>query len=78
MTYNKLPLTAYTASLDFVQIRDLVLQMPESERKLIYGLLEAEFENKNFQLYSEEELENMPDEEPEVSDEQFYESLKHI
>jgi hypothetical protein len=78
MTYNKLPLTAYTVSLDFVQIRDLVLQMPESERKLIYGLLEAEFENKNFQLYSEEELENMPDEEPEVSDERFYESLKHI
>ncbi|NJN76977.1 MAG: hypothetical protein HC803_00505 [Saprospiraceae bacterium] len=78
MTYNKLPLTAYTVSLDFVQIRDLVLQMPENERKLIYGLLQAEFENKNFQLYSEEELENMPDEEPEVSDEQFYESLKHI
>lgn len=74
----KMPLTQYTVSLDFVQIRDLVLQMPEKEKKLIYELLKSEFENKNFQLFSEEELADMPEEEVEVSEEEFYESLKHI
>lgn len=81
MTLSKMPappMSSYTVDLNFVQIRDLVLQMPDKEKKLIYELLKSSIENQNFQLYTEEELENMPDEEPEVSDEEFYESLKHI
>ena len=77
MTLTSQPL-AFTINLDFVQVRDLVLQMPDEERKLMYELLKSEFENKFSNLYSDEELEALPEEEPEVSEEAFYESLKEI
>ena len=57
----KMPLTQYTVSLDFAQIRDLVLQMPEKEKELIFELLKSQFENKNFQLFTEEELADIKD-----------------
>lgn len=81
MTLSKMPappMSSYTVDLNFAQIRDLVMQMPEKEKKLIYELLKSSIENKNFELYSKKELEDMPEEEPEVSDEEFYERLKHI
>lgn len=78
MTLIEKPLTKYTVDLGFVQIRDLIMQMPDDEKKLIYDLLKAKFEDNSFQLFTEEEFAEMSDEEPEVSDEEFYESLKQI
>lgn len=78
MTLIEKPLTKYTVDLGFVQIRDLVLQMPDDEKKLIYNLLKSEFENKGTEWISEEFINEAPEEEVEVSDEEFYESLKTI
>lgn len=81
MTLSKMPappMSSYTVDLNFVQIRDLVLQMPDKEKKLIYELLKSEFENRGTEWISEEFIEDAPEEEQEVSDEEFYESLKHI
>lgn len=78
LTTQSKPLTRLTIDLDFTQIRDLVLQMPDEERKLIYSLLKSEFENKEIQWISEELIDEAPEEETEISDEAFYESLKEI
>lgn len=77
MTFATQPLTSLTINLDFTQIRDLVFQMPDKERKLIYQLLQSEFQNKEIEWVSEELLEGSP-EEDDISDEEFYESLKEL
>ena len=77
LTTQSKSLTRLTIDLNFTQVRDLVLQIPDEERKLIYSLLKSEFERKETQWISNEILEGLP-EEDDISEEEFYESLKEL
>jgi hypothetical protein len=76
MTLTSTPL-AFTINLNLVQIQDLVLQMPAEQKKFIYELLKSEFENKNVEWISKELLNSLP-EDDNISDKEFYESLKQL
>jgi|AntRauTorckE5430_2_1112549.scaffolds.fasta_scaffold18037_3 hypothetical protein len=77
MTLTSTPLVAYTINLDFAQIQGLVMQMPDEQKKLIYDLLKPEVENQKVEWISKEILDSLP-EDDNISDEEFYESLKQL
>jgi glutamate formiminotransferase len=77
MILTSTPLVAYTINLDFAQIQGLVMQMPDEQKKLIYDLLKPEVENQKVEWISKEILDSLP-EDDNISDEEFYESLKQL